>query len=79
MRIIAITTPKVIDEDVCIITALLNRGVDIVHLRKPDSNIDECRELLAKPNACTSPSRDDRTCFHNGARSGPSKREYYHS
>ena len=51
MRIIAITTPKVIDEDVCIITALLNRGVDIVHLRKPDSNIDECRKLLAKLTA----------------------------
>ena len=48
MKIIAITTPKVIDEDVLIITALLNRGIDIVHLRKPDSNVEECRELLAK-------------------------------
>lgn len=51
MRIIAITTPTVIDEDVCIITTLLNRGVDIVHLRKPDSNIDECRKLLANLTA----------------------------
>ena len=46
MIVIAITTPKVIDEDVCIIKALLKKGIDIIHLRKPDSNINECRNLL---------------------------------
>lgn len=46
MRIIAVTTPKVIAQDADIITSLLRRGVDIVHLRKPDSNVDECRALL---------------------------------
>lgn len=46
MRIIAVTTPKVITQDADIITSLLRRGVDIVHLRKPDSNVDECRALL---------------------------------
>jgi thiamine-phosphate pyrophosphorylase len=46
MRIIAVTTPKVIAQDADIITSLLRRGVDIIHLRKPDSNVDECRALL---------------------------------
>ena len=46
MKIIAITTPKVIDEDAFIIKGLIDRGVDMVHLRKPDSTIDECRRLL---------------------------------
>ena len=40
------TTPKVITQDADIITSLLRRGVDIIHLRKPDSNVDECRALL---------------------------------
>ena len=48
MIVIAITTPKVIDEDVCIIKALLKKGIDIIHLRKPDSNINECRNLLKR-------------------------------
>lgn len=48
MRIIAITTPKVTDEDASIIKHLIDRGIDIIHLRKPDSDIGECRRLLAK-------------------------------
>lgn len=48
MRIIAITTPKVTDDDPFIIGTLLANGVDIVHLRKPDSNVNESRQLLAK-------------------------------
>lgn len=47
MKIIAITTPKVIAEDLYIIGRLLDKGVDVVHLRKPESSIDECRELLS--------------------------------
>ena len=46
MKIIAITSPKVVDEDVRIINTLLDNGVDSVHLRKPDSDIDECKKLL---------------------------------
>ena len=46
MKIIAITTPKVIDEDAFIIKGLIDRGVDMIHLRKPDSTIDEGRRLL---------------------------------
>lgn len=47
MKIIAITTPKIISDDGYIIRGLLDNGVDIVHLRKPESTIDECRRLLS--------------------------------
>lgn len=46
MRIIAITTPKVDNRDAQIIKRLLATGVDIVHLRKPESGIEECRQVL---------------------------------
>ena len=46
MRIIAISKPKVTDDDAYIIKRLLDRGVAYVHLRKPDSDKDECRRLL---------------------------------
>ena len=46
MRIIAITTPKVDDNDAYLIKRLLEGGIDIIHLRKPDSDIHECRKLL---------------------------------
>lgn len=51
MRLIAITTPKVTDDDASIIERLLDRGIDIIHLRKPESTIDECRKLLTKLTA----------------------------
>ena len=47
MKIIAITTPKVTDEDVFLIKGLLDKGIDTIHLRKPESGVDECRKLLA--------------------------------
>lgn len=46
MRIIAITTPKVDDEDVSLIRAMIGCGIDTIHLRKPDSDVDDCRRLL---------------------------------
>ena len=51
MKIIAITTPKVTDEDAYIIKGLLDKGIDTIHLRKPESGIDECRKLLAELTA----------------------------
>ena len=48
MKIIAITSPKVTGDDECIIKGLVKRGIDVVHLRKPDSGIEECRSLLLK-------------------------------
>ena len=43
---IAITQPYAIDGEVSIIRHLLANGFDIVHLRKPDVDIDYCRDLL---------------------------------
>ena len=48
MKIIAITSPKVTDADEYIIKGLVKRGIDVVHFRKPDSGIEECRSLLLK-------------------------------
>ena len=48
MKIIAITVPKIIDEDAYLISNLLKMGIYSVHLRKPESSIHECRTLLAK-------------------------------
>ena len=48
MKIIAITSPKITDADVYLIKTLIAKGIDTVHLRKPEVNIDKCRKLLAK-------------------------------
>ena len=50
MKIIAISTPKVTDDDASIIKQILERGINIIHLRKPESDINECRKLLEKLN-----------------------------
>ena len=51
MKIIAITTPRVTDDDPLIIRRLFDRGIDTIHLRKPESSIDECRKLLTELTA----------------------------
>ncbi len=48
MKIIAITTPNMIDEDAYLISNLLKMGIYSVHLRKPEGTIHQCRQLLAK-------------------------------
>ena len=48
MKIIAITTPKVTTTDALIIKSLLDQGIYSIHLRKPESTIEECRELLSQ-------------------------------
>ena len=48
MKIIAITTPKMIDEDAYLISNLLKIGIHSVHLRKPEATIHECRKLLTQ-------------------------------
>lgn len=48
MKLIAITSPKVSNEDAYLIKSLLELGVDFVHIRKPDADINECRDLLAQ-------------------------------
>ena len=48
MKIIAITVPKMIDEDAYLISNLLKMGIHSVHLRKPEATINKCRQLLTK-------------------------------
>ena len=51
MKIIAITSPKIIAEDAYLIKSLIELGVYSIHLRKPEADINECRELLNRLNA----------------------------
>lgn len=46
MRIIAITLPRAIGDEVAIIRRLLADGVDVIHLRKPEVGIGYCRSIL---------------------------------
>ena len=46
MKIIAIPPPGTVDREVFIIKRLLAEGISIVHLRKPEAGIHECRRLL---------------------------------
>ena len=48
MKIIAITTPMADENDVCLIRQLLEKGIDVIHLRKPDTDIHYCRSLLVE-------------------------------
>ena len=48
MKIIAITSPKIINEDVYLIRNLLKMGVFSIHLRKLEATIHECRQLLTQ-------------------------------
>jgi thiamine-phosphate pyrophosphorylase len=45
---IAITQPFAIDGEDAIIRHLLANGFDIVHLRKPDADIEYCKDLLGR-------------------------------
>lgn len=45
---IAITLPDAIRGEVAIVRRLLLDGFDIVHLRKPNADIEYCRQLLAE-------------------------------
>ena len=50
---IVMTSPSFFDGEVREIKRLFDAGVDIVHLRKPQSDIDDCRRLLnAIPSEC---------------------------
>ena len=46
MRLIAITKPDFYDGEAAFIKRLFESGFDIVHLRKPNSDIDNCRNIL---------------------------------
>ena len=48
MNLIAITKPYVEDNEVAFIHRVFESGFNILHLRKPDADIEYCRELLKK-------------------------------
>lgn len=63
MKLIAITQPHAIDREDVIIRHLLANGFDIVHLRKPDAEIDYCRTLLEQ----LTPAEHSRIVVHDYA------------
>lgn len=50
MKLIAITRPFIIEDEAAFIRHIFESGFDILHLRKPDADIQYCRELLKKLN-----------------------------
>ena len=46
MKLIAITRPFIIENEDFLIRELFDNGFDILHLRKPDADIEYCRSLL---------------------------------
>ena len=48
MKLIAITKPYFYEGEAAVIRRLLENGFDFIHLRKPDADIEYCRELLKK-------------------------------
>ena len=46
MKWIVITLPDFIENESTYINQLFKAGIDLLHLRKPESNIEECRQLL---------------------------------
>jgi thiamine-phosphate pyrophosphorylase len=60
---IAITKPFAIDGEDAIIGHLLANGFDFVHLRKPDADIEYCRDLLGR----LTPAERSRIVVHDYA------------
>lgn len=46
MKLIVITSPRFIAGEASLIASILNKGIDTVHLRKPNSTTQECAQLL---------------------------------
>ena len=50
MKTIAITLPSFFTDEASAINRLFESGIDLLHLRKPDSQAEECRQLLETVN-----------------------------
>lgn len=48
MKWIVITLPDFIENESTYINQLFKAGIDLLHLRKPESNIEECKRLIQK-------------------------------
>jgi thiamine-phosphate pyrophosphorylase len=46
MKLIVITSPQFIGGEASYITSMLQKGIDLVHLRKPESSPCDCAKLL---------------------------------
>lgn len=46
MKWIVITLPQFIDNEATYIEQLFEAGIDLLHLRKPESNIEDCERLI---------------------------------
>ena len=46
MKWIVITQPDFIENEATYINKLFDAGIDLLHLRKPESNIEECKQLI---------------------------------
>lgn len=46
MKWIVITLPVFIENESTYINQLFKAGIDLLHLRKPESNIEECKQLI---------------------------------
>ena len=46
MKLIVITSPQFIGGEASYITSMLQKGIDLVHLRKPESSTHDCAKLL---------------------------------
>lgn len=46
MKWIVITLPDFIENESNYINQLFKAGIDLLHLRKPESNIEECKRLI---------------------------------
>ena len=46
MKWIVITLPDFIENEATYINKLFDAGIDLLHLRKPESNIEDCKQLL---------------------------------
>lgn len=46
MKWIVITLPDFIENESTYINQLFKAGIDLLHLRKPESNIEECKRLI---------------------------------
>lgn len=46
MKWLVITLPDFIENESTYINQLFKTGIDLLHLRKPESNIEECKRLI---------------------------------
>lgn len=61
MRIIAITLPHAIDNEVATIRRLLAGGIDVIHLRKPEAGVEYCRHIVGQ----LSPAQRSKIVIHD--------------